>query len=474
MMGMPPEEVLVELLRIFWFAIIWLDESKICRVLKGEKSSITIVHDKLGEALIKWRDEWQDEPAVQIASIVETVGLNLDWKGPQWREFGTAETSRETEFLVNLRWRSCNVQEAKFRNLLFVNCDFRSTRFDRCVFEGAIFVNCLLDGAMFDNCKVIGDVDWDSQDLHGLDDNILIQDSLPAFSIQVDEEDVKPLEYYRGEQSIVDAERFSGNTASASNTDNTRQYWVYSAASGVAARSSTGKIIGVAAEVPKPTGGLILLGGRVSTLMFRGCEFSSADNQDGSIAFVFVAGSSLEFVEQDEIDIKIIWSALRGLTITRPIDRSEVKAEETQEADINSTSATKEFMISAEQSMLSNIWLGGGLRGCAEFHDCTVYALTSLSTPPYPDHAGFEVIVGADNNQGFVYNTERWVDESEESNSMTDDNAVLGSNSGSLQLAPNALFSKTTQGKLRSIATKADYRSVAARTELLRRVAEKE
>ena len=56
-----------------------------------------------------------------------------------------------------MRWRNCRVT-ARFRQVVFANCDFRGTRFEKCQFEGAVFVNCLLDGATFGDCDILGSV----------------------------------------------------------------------------------------------------------------------------------------------------------------------------------------------------------------------------------------------------------------------------------------------------------------------------
>ena len=71
-----------------------------------------------------------------------------------WPQFDGAGQDRT---IVNLRWRNCRVT-ARFRHIVFANCDFRGTRFENCSFEGTVFVNCLLDGAMFGDCDIVGPV----------------------------------------------------------------------------------------------------------------------------------------------------------------------------------------------------------------------------------------------------------------------------------------------------------------------------
>jgi hypothetical protein len=462
MLGMDPIEVLVELLRIFWFVIVWLEESKICRVLKGENSSITIVHDKLGEALMKWRDEWIDEPSAQIVSLVETVGVNLDWRGQEidsdgygrFREFGTADDSRRPEFLINLRWRSCNIQKIKFKQVEFVNCDFRSTRFDRCVFEGTAFVNCLLDGAMFDHCTIKGATEWQCNDLHGVDPTVITDYSLPAFSIRVDQHDLDPLVHYRGKHSVADSSRLTSSEADTKAEAQGTGCWLFSAASGVAARPASGKIVGMAGVVSPLKGGMALIGGRISTLMFRNSKFDKGGDQaTGAITLAYVAGSSLEFVEHDSLNLSIVWSALRNVTVTRSIERKMW-----QSLNSDKSSDLNNFLIKAEESMLDNVWFGEGLRGKASFDNCTIFSLASLSRPPHDDDEGFEVDFAENCVYGFAYNTEGYVDAAD----------VQPEEAGRIvRLAPNSPYEPAVHQRLRSLSEKADYRSVAARFELL-------
>src|SRR6202035_975020 len=160
MFGYPVPEVAVEELRRFAFALEWLTTSSLIRPTSPavDCTMLSLIHDGFGEALENWADSERTGPAAALVLLTGAQGDIFDWAqadGEQyWPQFDGAGQDRT---IVNLRWYSCRVT-ARFRHIVFANCDFRGTRFENCSFEGTVFVNCLLDGAMFGDCDIIGAV----------------------------------------------------------------------------------------------------------------------------------------------------------------------------------------------------------------------------------------------------------------------------------------------------------------------------
>jgi hypothetical protein len=160
MLGYPAPEVIVEELRRFAFALEWLTTSSLIRPTSPavDCTMLSLIHDGFGEALEDWADSEQTGPAAALVLLTGAQGDVFDWTldDPEgcWPQFDGAGQDRT---IVNLRWRNCRVT-ARFRHIVFANCDFRGTRFENCSFEGTVFINCLLDGATFGDCEVVGPV----------------------------------------------------------------------------------------------------------------------------------------------------------------------------------------------------------------------------------------------------------------------------------------------------------------------------
>lgn len=434
-LGWQPVEVLTELLRVFIFGACWLDEANICRIGDQVNPEITLIHDGLARALQHWvrAAKHNETPSAQVASLTAIVGDRFSWSESA-ELCGTADHPVQQ---VNLRWQRSQIRDTLFRHITFINCDFRNTRFTRCRFEGVIFLNCLLDGVLIEDSRIIGlpDADGARASVPNVDD--LSGDRLPSFMVQAETVALEPLIHYRG--YLTSAPEVARNDTLG---------WAYSATSGVPAAPVHVPLPGVGLA-PQPNGGLLVLGGRLSALMMRHCTFDDTAQGESRMALAFVAGSSFDMVEQDELRLDIIGCALRGLTVSRPVD-----------ATVAATGDAR-FDISVESSKIANVWLSDRLSGACQVSDCTVFGLTSLSPVEH-----FAVTIGDDCTWDIAFNVPG-LSESNHFRAAQDADAVRGTwlSSGG--------WDQTTGARadiLASIPVKTDYRAIAARRELEARV----
>jgi hypothetical protein len=334
MFGYPPHEVVIEELRRFAFALEWLTTSSLIRPTSPavDCTMLSLIHDGFGEALEDWADSEQTGPAAALVLLTGAQGDMFDWVRDEaeeyWPQFDGAGQDRT---IVNLRWYSCRVR-ARFRHIVFANCDFRGTRFENCSFEGTVFVNCLLDGAMFGDCDIVGPVVTASASVYD-------EEGMPSFRLTgLDASTRAALSHYRGED-------FSGS--------------VYSVTSGIPVTNRLGgrtKLLDWASQ----RGGLTMYGGRLSSLMVRSGRFRDG----GELALRHIAGSSLDITEQGPARIQIFGSSIRGLSISRRIGVPEEHGE---------------IHLTVKGSVLANTWFDDGLTGTAHFDNSVVWQLLNVS-----------------------------------------------------------------------------------------------
>ncbi|HLK74626.1 MAG TPA: pentapeptide repeat-containing protein [Streptosporangiaceae bacterium] len=334
MLGYPAPEVIVEELRRFAFALEWLTTSSLIRPTSPavDCTMLSLIHDGFGEALEDWADSEQTGPAAALVLLTGAQGDVFDWTldDPEgcWPQFDGAGQDRT---IVNLRWRNCRVT-ARFRHIVFANCDFRGTRFENCSFEGAVFINCLLDGATFGDCDIVGPVVSASAAAYD-------QEGMPSFRLTgLDVSTRSALSHYRGED-------FSGA--------------VYSVTSGIPVTNKLGgraTLLDWAAQ----RGGLTMYGGRLSSLMIRSGRFRDG----GEVALRHIAGSSLDITEQGPAKIQIFGSSIRGLSISRRIGVEEDPGE---------------IDLTVKGSVLANTWFDEGLTGSARIEGSVVWQLLNVS-----------------------------------------------------------------------------------------------
>ena len=388
LLGFGPWEALVEQVRAFAFALEWLKQASVIRVSAvGSERIATLIHDGFGVALENWSRRHPAPPYAAIASLTAYEGEQWDWRGHAHREF---DGGAGWKMLVNLRWRRCEIA-VEFRKVVFVNCDFRATRFVQCRFEGVTFVNCLLDGASLEDCTVIGySPKHDTKEPGYIEAARAEQalhpeasaDRLPEFVIPVSDTLVSDFDFYRG--------------TNVGGTD------LYSPTSGVAAVPwKRDDVPGSVDWEPSP-GGLTMLGGRLSSLMIRACNFDV-----GSATFAHIAGSSLDIVEQDSAEVTLSWSTVLGLSVSncvdaqRPaVDPKTVDSEPVDSEPVDSGSADNgpEIKVTATECVLANTWFGPELAGTVSLRHCVVFSLTNVS-----DLEHLNVIV-ANSQYGQVFN----------------------------------------------------------------------
>jgi hypothetical protein len=332
--GYPPHEVVIEELRRFAFALEWLATSSLIRPTSPavDCTMLSLIHDGFGEALENWADAEHTGPAAALVLLTGAQGDTFDWIRDDaeecWPQFDGAGEDRT---IVNLRWYSCRVS-ARFRHIVFANCDFRGTRFENCSFEGTVFVNCLLDGAMFGDCGIVGPVVSASASVYD-------EEGMPSFRLTgLDASTRAALTHYRGED-------FSGA--------------VYSVTSGIPVTNKLGGRTKLLDWAPQ-RGGLTMYGGRLSSLMVRSGRFRDG----GELALRHIAGSSLDITEQGPAKIQIFGSSIRGLSISRRIGGPEDDGE---------------IALTVKGSVLANTWFDEGLTGTAHFDNSVVWQLLNVS-----------------------------------------------------------------------------------------------
>jgi hypothetical protein len=335
MFGYPPDEVVIEELRRFAFALEWLTTSSLIRPTSPvvDCTMLSLIHDGFGEALEDWADSEHTGPAAALVLLTGAQGDVFEWvredADEYWPQFDGAGQDR---IIVNLRWYNCRVH-ARFRHVVFANCDFRGTQFVNCSFEGVVFVNCLLDGAMFGDCDIIGPV-------VSAPAKVYDKEGLPSFALTgLDASTRAALSHYRGED-------FSGAT-------------LYSVTSGVPVTNRPGtrsKLLDWASQ----RGGLTMYGGRLSSLMVRSGHFRGG----GELALRHIAGSSLDITEQGAALISLFGSSIRGLSISRRVGPEEEQGE---------------IELIVQGSVLANTWFDEGLTGTARFDNSVVWQLMNVS-----------------------------------------------------------------------------------------------
>lgn len=334
-----PEDSLIEEYRSFYFALEWLRLSDMIRLTTPELGTtmVTLIHDLFGDGLKKWSQTSRgiDAAVHQFTSI---RGVKMDWKTAD----GTS--SIQDRVVANLRWTFCEVS-ADFERVTFVNCDFRGTTFVDTLFKGVSFVNCMLDDTEFLECVIEG------APLALPDPDTMTFDQLtkqPSFYIdEASEQLLRSLDWYREPRRTL----FDKNVR------------LFSQTAGVAALPVTHESHPRHVLFESQPGGLAMYGGRLSSLKVRSCRFVDG----GRLSLRHVAGTSVEFADQTHARLDVFAAAIRGLTITRPIDADNVSGENPEPLQ------DPAFDITFTESRLINVWFGIGLRGTAKFDRCRVW-----------------------------------------------------------------------------------------------------
>lgn len=348
MMGSTPAEVLVEVIRTFFFALDWLEAGALIRrtrrrLARGQGydtgTAISLIHDGFGQGLAEWGSRDEEGPRAFFDLLVAAVGKTI---APSESIDGLVDESYRVA--VNLRWKACLVT-ATFRHVTFVNCDFRNCTFEDCTFEDVVFVNCLLDGASFIRCCFSGGA--------------------------AEQEDVSPSERSSSDISAVGSTSFTVGlpTGAADVIRSLNRYREY------ATHGSTDVLFSRIAGLPAAPGraerglpvsdvgrGLVICGGRLSAMMFGDSSFPAR----GLLMLRHLTGTSLEFADQAVGDIELSDVTLRGVTVSAPLG---VKPR-----------PPGRLRIRAHDSRLMNVWISSRLEGELELSGKTsVWQLTNIS-----------------------------------------------------------------------------------------------
>ena len=393
MLGMPPLAVLTEELRRYFFALAWLEQSDIVvpADADGGETMLELVHDGFSRGLKEWATINADGPERTLYRLTASIGEVFDWRDLRRADApfvsqGIPPDDGRVSINANLRWRSCRVVGMEFRRRVFVNCDFRESNFVGCLFEGVTFINCLLDGVSFIECTIQGETSDLSQDFktHELDRDEERKQLLPSFLVEAPEL-AATLNRYRdrpvgGATELVSWT--SGGPAQPISLDLADQVRPGSARS--VGDSQAGKPASTEAFTELANfrfltwtvqqAGLAMYGGRLSSLMFGDCVVS------GKISLRHVAGTSLEFGGLRTGAIELYDVAIRGFSISPPVERAIY-------SDANLT-YREDIKVSAIDSALQNVWFSTPLRGRATITNSVVWHLFSASRS---DSKGFIV-----------------------------------------------------------------------------------
>lgn len=244
--------------------------------------------------------------------------------------------------MPNLRWRGAWVQ-ADMDRVAFLNCDFRGTLFDGCRMKGLSFVNCLLDGTIFSDCLFVGpQADVDPHEGWSEEEPDFLIDSPVALG-----ESFLRYRNLDGARPDVFLSNLPGTPALPYQGQPCRtQVRFADPDKPVEARRLVASL---------PTGGAVIYGGRVSTLVVRGCYFDT----DGGLSLRHSTGSGIELVEIRDSPgrVEIFGSALRHISVSA--DPSSVVS-----ATIN---------LKARVSTLAEVYVGKDLDGNVEVVGSTLF-----------------------------------------------------------------------------------------------------
>ena len=348
------EELLFELYRCYFFALEWMRHANIVQILpSGSSQRVTLTHDRFSEGLAAWRLH-------EAPDFKEAVGRYVAHRGKSDLSWPSLESALSHDRLVvNVRWEQCAIRGTEFRDVTFINCNFAGATFERCSFDGAIFVNCVLDDVDFVGCTIRRAPEWrfTNEQWLALDPEVrrpLVEDP-PTFHAHLDRSLADrltallpegPLDSLRVESPPSGSGAVVASIVPELPVD------------GPAASSAPRP------EMPTVRGGLVMCGGRLSSLTFRRCTFADGE-VPAKVVLRHVAGTSLEICEQTHGTFDMFAAAARGLAVTLPVGAAASNA--------------SRFVFDVRHAKIINTWLGVDLVGTATFTDCNVWQLINAS-----------------------------------------------------------------------------------------------
>lgn len=378
LLGTSAHDVLVEECRRFFIALEWLRVGTLIRTSPSDegRNFVALSHDGFGRGLNEWADANDSRPETALYAITAAFGRAFNW--PDARAIDPAvnplyrQDDGRPRLFVNLRWRSCRIigtkrQNLQIRNVVFMNCDLRGTTFQYCTLQGVAFVNCLMDGVQFEECRIVGR----ATALENAAPASNHERELPSFIWNDQDEVIAMLDHYRSpvpESAKLIFSETSGQSVRVVEIVDTEP------SHDDEFRITRDEITAVA---EKQTGGLVLFGGRLSSLAFYRCDF----DQQAEVSLRYVAGTSLDFFEHEGGRVELYDVALRGVTISPPITASLDGADPIH------------VEFEAVDSHLENVWFSSGLEGTAEIKNSIVWQLFNGSQGP---NAAFHVTIDGD------------------------------------------------------------------------------
>ena len=329
MMGQSPLAALLEQLRRFTWAVLWLHELNLARLNAGSTSgTLTLVHDGLGDALQHWSRRVRSEDQTEsLFALIAPEGESHEWFLPSYAK-DLCGTPGAPRLHPNLRLRGNSVIGATFKHAVFVNCDFRGTFFLKCSFDDVVMLNCRLDGALFSDGKIAGSSSTGQG--QGGEEREPSRDRAPSFAFE---------------------EELGRSTA--------RELAQYTRATGTrlvapepGQPSYVAESAGAAVEWSDTDGGLKVQGCRLSALTFRGTTFL-----DATLAFVNVAGSGLDLAEL------AVQADSEGATRPRIVFRESVLRHTAFTGQRGDETAEVAVDVTIDGSVMAQCWIGAGVEG---------------------------------------------------------------------------------------------------------------
>jgi len=371
LMGARPEDAVFESFRSYYFGLEWLRACSIVRISRTARSRVmvSLVHDGFAEGLNRWRQGQRLGLAELTTRLVATKGQSFAWpRRPEQASAGRIVHS-------NLRIQHSEIT-GRIVDTTFVSCDFKGTLFQDCIFEGVTFVNCILDDVQFTRCAIVGTPT-------GFEVEPEIEDSrsVPGYLVPATAPHVGSIGWYRG-MSVAGLE-------------------LHSSTAGLPALPvETSNHAAAATLIPTEGAGLSIIGGRISSLKFRHCEFFD----DGEILMSQAAGTSVEFADQDQLRLRCDAVTLRALTFTTPL-------EPLTRLPLPSTGSRRRpkrgitpFELVFHDALLSNIWFSQDMRGRIRFVNCLIWQLFNAGDDRlaihFSDDSGFVGLVNVSGARG--------------------------------------------------------------------------
>lgn len=364
--------LLFELYRCYFFALEWMSQTNIVQVLpSGSSYRVTLSHDRFSEGLASWRKS-------QVPQFDEAIGRYLAHRGKidlGWTDLGPG--LGEDRVVANIRWRQSVISKTVFRDLTFVNCDFAGTTFDGCTFDGAVFVNCVLSDVNFVRCTIRRAPQWqfsnEQWDTLKPETREPLVELPPTFTLPVSKNTARDMTALLG---VADSD--CSTTLSSPPSGESWAVVLPQVEASLIGHDAQPEEVGP--ELPKVRGGLVMCGGRLSSLTFRRCTFT----EGAKVVLRHIAGTSLEICDQTHGTFDVFASAIRGLTVTRPVtDIQEALDDGVGRAVSGSPAAPggphPSFVFDVRYAKVVNTWLGVDLMGEANFEACNVWQLINAS-----------------------------------------------------------------------------------------------